>query len=115
MTELSNKISFYPENIRYDCVLLVSDSDLSRLTFIAVYIFSKFEVDLLILSEHNSLFIKPFDLCTASELKSNFKSQINKTVKYLFEIDLSKREKSAFIIYESVESFLNELSTGCNK
>lgn len=53
-------------NIRNDPILLIVDGHPSRRNFLANYIFSSFNIDVLILPGHTSHILQPFDLTVAS-------------------------------------------------
>lgn len=66
-----------PQNIRNDPILLIIDGHPSRRNYLANFIFSCFNIDILILPGHSSHILQPFDLTVASPLKSQFKINLS--------------------------------------
>lgn len=78
------QITHYPLNlplsIRNEPILLIVDGHPSRRNYLANYIFSCFNVDLLILSGHISHVLQPFDPVVAAPLKSQLKINFKLTI-----------------------------------
>lgn len=78
-----------PISIRNDPILLIVDGHPSRRNYLANYIFSCFNVDLVVLPGHTSHVLQPFDLTVAAPLKSQLKINLSNSQFHIDNLDFN--------------------------
>lgn len=78
-----------PISIRNDSILLIVDGHPSRRNYLANYIFSCFNIDLVVLPGHTSHVLQPFDLTVAAPLKSQLKINLANSQFHIDNLDFN--------------------------
>lgn len=98
------------EKIRDDPILLIMDGAKSHISFISAYLFSLFNIDLLLIPPHTSHLLSPFDVALASPLKTYFSELLNELN---YSTSLTLRKNLTNIRTRIIEIFLSASTKAC--
>jgi hypothetical protein len=114
-SEISRYRLFMPAKLRNSPILLILDGHQSRLNYTAARIFRECNVEVLILPEHTSHVLQPFDVVIASPLKAAFSHELHRLMSKMMFENFDPGEKADRVRKNLVESFLNAQSVATSR